>query len=518
MSRADRFALLLSLMAVFAAFVVANRVFEGMAHLEDEMAYLWQAQVIAGGHLTVPSPSEPDSFLVPFVVDYQGQRFAKYPLGWPVVLALGERLGVRTWVNALLAGFSVWLTYRLGKKVLGETVGLLAALLTLTSPFFLMNSGSLLSHPFGLVLSAFFAIAWLDAFGRTAEAKEKGFPRPWLAALTAALTLGTLTLTRPFTALVVGLPFGVHGIWLLVRGTWQVRRRLLGFGLALLCLAGLHFAWQYAVTGDAFLNPYTLWWSYDKVGFGPGHGHLVEGHTLNQAWINTRFSLWVGNRDLFGWAAYSWIFLPFGLLAIRRKPKAWLLASVFPWLVVCYMAYWIGSSLFGPRYFYEGLFSLTLLSAAGIAWLAGWPVGAEQSVIPGAKALRSVRWLRVRRLGMTGFLALLICASAIFYTPMRLKGMFGLYGVQRAYLEPFLTPSAQEMTPALIIVHTKHNWIEYGTLVELETPYLDTPFIFIRSLGAQVDARVTNQFPERAVYHYYLDQPYLFYTEPRPAR
>jgi len=40
-------------------------------------------------------------------------------------------------------------------------------------------------------------------------------------------------------------------------------------------------------------------------------------------------------------------------------------ALVFPSLVVVYLAYWIGSSLFGPRYFYEGLYSLTVFSAAG---------------------------------------------------------------------------------------------------------------------------------------------------------
>jgi len=58
----------------------------------------------------------------------------------------------------------VWLTYQIGKRLFGESVGLLGALLILTSPFFLMNTGSLLSHPLGLVLSATFVMGWLDAF------------------------------------------------------------------------------------------------------------------------------------------------------------------------------------------------------------------------------------------------------------------------------------------------------------------------------------------------------------------
>ena len=58
MSRSDRIAILLSLLAVLAAYWVHERIFERMAHIEDEMAYVWQAQAIAGGHLTLPSPPD----------------------------------------------------------------------------------------------------------------------------------------------------------------------------------------------------------------------------------------------------------------------------------------------------------------------------------------------------------------------------------------------------------------------------------------------------------------------------
>ena len=202
------------------------------------MAYVWQAQAISHGYLTLPSPALPKSFLVPFVVDYNGQRFGKYPLGWPVVLALGERLGVPYLVNPLLAGLGVWLTYQLGKRLFGATGGLLAAGLTVTSPFFLMNSGSLLTHPLGLVLTSVFALGWLDAF------HTPGISKRWLPALAAGAALGLLALTRPLTAVCVGLPFAVHGLILLVRGDWTTRRNLILFGVhrpgdqpAAVCLA-----------------------------------------------------------------------------------------------------------------------------------------------------------------------------------------------------------------------------------------------------------------------------------------
>lgn len=505
MTRSDRIALLLSLLAIVAAYGVHDRIFERMAHIEDEMAYVWQAQAMAGGRLTLPSPPGEKSFLVPFVVDYAGQRFGKYPLGWPATLALGEFFGFRSLVNPLLAGLGVWLTYLLGKHLFGETVGLLAALLTLTSPFFLLNSGSLLSHPLGLVLSAMFALAWLDAFCR------RDSPRPWLATLAAAGSLGLLVLSRPLTAIGVALPFGLHGLYLLLRGDGPTRRRLIALGSIVLVFSSLHFLWQYAVTGDPFFNPYTLWWPYDKIGFGPGHGHSEAGHTLHQAGINNRFSIWVGRHDLFGWLSYSWFFLPFGLLAILRDRnwRALLPISVFPSLFVLYMAYWIGSSLFGPRYYYEALYSLTLLTAAGIAFLAGWPTRPD---IPFPN-YRS--WRRLQPLAVTTIVALLLATNLLFYTPARLAGMYGLYGVQRSHLAPFLALDAQKLTPALIVVHTKSKWIEYGTLLELQNPFLDSPFIFVISRGADTDAEVARHFPERNTYHYYpVDDPYTFYTAP----
>jgi 4-amino-4-deoxy-L-arabinose transferase-like glycosyltransferase len=504
MTNADRIALILSILAILAAFMVTEFVFENIPHIEDEVAYVWQAQAISKGYLTLPSPPQPENFLVPFVVDYNGLRFGKYPLGWPVLLAIGIRLGIRQLVNPLLAGLGVWLTYRMGKKVFSETVGLIAAGLTLTSPFVLINSGTLLSHPFGLVLSASFALAWLDVF-RCKEHNNRIIPL-----LVAGMSMGVLALTRPLTAVAVALPFGFHGIYLLIRGDWQTRRQVLIIGLISALVASLFFLWQYAVTGNPMTSPYTLWWSYDKVGFGSGYGVTENGHSLRLARINTKFSLWVGWRDLFGWPGFSWIFLPFGLAAVllKRNWKGMLVSSVYLSLVIVYLAYWVGAWLFGPRYYYEGLYSLTLLSGAGIAWLAGWPIQPDQ-IWPSYTG-----WKRLRPLITTAVVSLLVAMNLIFYTPMRLNMMFGLHGMQRADLQPFQSEEAQALTPALIIVHPD-IWMDYAVLLELTDPFLDSPFIFVHYRGLNADAALAEEFPDRNIYHYYPDEPYKLYTAPR---
>ena len=503
LSLLDGLALLVSLAAVVAAAFVTQRTFEALPHLEDEFAYTWQAKVFAGGNLYLPTPEYPNSFLVPFVVDYAGHRFSKYPPGWSLLLAFGIKLGLRAWINPLLAGVGVWLTYLLGKRVFNERVALLAAVLTLTSPFFLINSGTLLNHPLGLVLSTGFALAWLHAFGKP------DVQHPWVPTLAASLLIGALAITRPWTAVGLAIPFAVHGIIILIRGDRQRRLRLIAFGLLATVCSSLLFLWQYQVTGHPFLNPYTLWWPYDKIGFGLGYGPMPDGHNLTYALANVRRALRTGWRDLFGWGAFSWVFLPFGIWAARRNPKAWLVGSVFPVLVLIYLAYFTTPHILGPRYYYEGLYSLTLISAAGIFFLAGKTVESEPN--PQAQSARG----KVRSLGVTALVAALIGFNLLFYISPRLGLLHNLYGIGAQSQAPFLTESAQAFTPALIIVHSD-RWMSYGALLDLESPDLGSPFIFAWNMNDVIDAEVAKLYPNRGIYHYYPADPFTFFTAPLP--
>jgi hypothetical protein len=316
--------------------------------------------------------------------------------------------------------------------------------------------------------------------------------------LVAGLSLGVLVLTRPINAVGIGLPFFLHGLILLIRGDRRIRIRVLTIGLLAVSVGALLFAWQFAVTGDPLLNPYTLWWKYDKFGFGEGHGRWEDGHNLQHAWENLRYSLRAPRGtggDILGWGSLWWIFLPFGLWSLRGRLSAWLVAGIFPSLLLVYIPYWIGSWQYGPRYYYEGMLSITILSAAGVAWLAG-------------------EGTRLRKI-LTGLaLAMLLGYNLFAYLPGRLGEMHGMYNIDRAMLEPFYTVEAQRLSPALVIVHTQKEWTEYGGLLELQNAQLDTPFIFALYRRDSSIAKYSEAFPERGVYHYYPDEPFTFYPNP----
>ncbi len=534
MSRFDRLAVILSFLGVAITACLGSRIFQNLPHLEDEIAYTWQAEAIAyGGAIKLVSPPCPTCFLVPFVVDFQGFRFGKYPIAWPVVLAAGIKIGARNLVNPVLAGLGIWLTYRLGKKLLNEKVAALAAFLTLTSPFFLINSSSLLSHPLALDMSLILAVSWMGMFyppgagrgdrplptvskqkqlsiGALVKAQAPG----WIAPVTGGLALGVLALTRPLTAVGVAVPFAIHGMVLMWRGPNRVRQLVLLTGGIAFSTSLLFFVWQYALTGNALLDPYTLWWPYDRIGFGPGTGLAPNGNDLAYSLTNIYTSLRTGASDLFGWGRFSWIFLPFGIWALRRQKLSWLVGSVFPSLVLVYILYWIGAWILGPRYYYEGLYSLTIFSAVGIAWLAGVPIFENEPALqrrfnfsslfkphkPDFKAIARIK----RPLVVATLLSVLLVISVFYYDPIRMGGLTGLYGVSRANITAFLNSQPPASTPALVIVHVPpESWIGYGTLLDLETPLLNTPYIFIIDNGSAFNQAAIDAFPDRRVIDYY---------------
>ncbi len=495
---AGALALLLAGGAAVASLLVSSSIFERMPHVEDEFANLWQAEIMARGRLWIESPVEAQSFLVPFVVDHEGRRFGKYPPGWPAALSLGAAAGAPFAVNAVLAALTTWLTYRLGSRLSGMTAGLMAAFLVSTSPMVLMLSGSLMSHLLTVVLTLSFTLAWIDLFA--AIGTERRLPA-WLLVGVAGLSLGLMALTRPLTALAVSFPFAVHGVTILARGAKQARARLARVVLLVVGLAGLLFVWQDAVTGDPGLNPYTLWWSYDRLGFGPGIGPMPGGHSLQLAINNTRHSLHAWQHDLFGWPYLSWILIPFGLISLRSRREAWLTFGIFPSLVVVYVAYWVGSWLLGPRYFVEAVPALAALSAAGAVALVG---RLRSGGSPGRRAGVLV----------TSTLLGLMAVNLFGYIPVRLGGLRGLYGINRTRIAAL---DRSDLTTVLIIVHPTPDWTSYGALLLLTYPFRKhSPLLLAYSQGSEQDQRVSQAYPDRVAYHYYPDDPQHLFTEPRP--
>ncbi len=380
-------ALLLVVFSMGMSYYISDQTFEHLPHLEDEVAYLWEAKLLTRGQTVIDSPAPRRAYWQPFVVDFSENRFGKYTLGWPMILSIAALLG-QTWImNTLLSGLTVFLVYRLGLEIFDPDVGVFAAALTAFSPMALLLNGTLMGHTAALFTTMLFMYAyWRMEQGR--------YALRW--GVIAGFALGFCVVNRPLAGLALAAPFVAwSGLRLLQTLLYPQHTQasvsdsqvetaiievprpvtegnpigvrltalkptlfpLLALAVVTSLILGIIPAFNYAATGDASKNLYTLVWNYDQVGFGEGYGRNI--HTLEKGLRQTRWDLSLTAADLFGWQAepllgadgevrpelrqqllyegdywppigLSWLLLPLGVLVGFRR-RSWLFAI---WLIL----------------------------------------------------------------------------------------------------------------------------------------------------------------------------------------
>jgi len=92
-------------------------------------------------------PEDADFFRNQFLVINEYGWHGKYPIGHPLVLALGEAVGAVDLVIPCLAALIVWSTYLVGRQLFDARIAVAGATLLLVSPHFVWTSATLLSQP-----------------------------------------------------------------------------------------------------------------------------------------------------------------------------------------------------------------------------------------------------------------------------------------------------------------------------------------------------------------------------------
>lgn len=466
-----------------------------LPHSEDEVAYLFQAQVLAQNRLTVPTPPLADAFWTPFVVDYRGARFGKYPPGWPLLLSLGVRLGVPWLVNPVLATVTLALMAYLGQKFYPtETPGLplLTAGLGLLTPGFLFLSSSLLSHPASLFWAS---LSLLALYFLTTGSRS---PHRRLLALLCGGCLGAMFITRPSAALGIALPIGVFLLVLILRAelSWPFFIWVALGGLTPAMLLPLYWWW---IAGDWRFNPYLLVWPYDRLGFGPDVG--PHGYTLHDALlVNTRFKLSALATGLFGWPGWTNLFflpLPFFALLFDRASRpnrwAWLLLGLIGGLIFVHIFYWAFGGTDGgfPRYYFDALPAFLLLTTRGVLlaarWLDRWSI-TSLSWRRGTTALR-LNWV------VAGCVASFVVYAFVWTLPPLLAAQKGKYGITPRSLT--VVDQVEPQPPALILVQNVTSWTDFAPFFVANNPSLDGPIVYAIDWGPGWSQRLRAQFPNR---------------------
>lgn len=484
-SRYRQFALIAILgLAAAAPYAIANRVYHRLPRLEDELAGWYQARVFAAGQLYAASPAEPLAFGVPFVVDRDGRRFSKYPPGISLLLAAGIWLGDPWVVGPLMGALTIALVYRLGRELFSARVGLLAAALGVTSPFYLMLTASMMPHSASLLFATLFGLGvWklrtadcrLQIAGRTAN----------MMAVGAGAALGLVFLIRPFTAVCVSIPFIIAAIdrYRKTRNYQLPITDLKSLIPAFVLTAALLPLYNYALTGELRLTLYSLWWPWDRLGFGLDVG--PKGFTPLQSLITNGKNVWALTYDLHGALYLSLLFVALALILPPRTRFDTFLILIPLALLAGHAFYFGGSRLYGPRYYYEALPALLILSARGI----------QKSAAHTARLMP-----RLGHWPITAIVVLFLVFDLAFFLPFRLRLLAGLYdgalnweserSVERAGLH------------GAIIFLFADDWPETAAGVMQNDPALTNDVIYARYLGPDSYRRARAAHSDRAAYFF----------------
>ncbi len=384
-----------------ASWAVSRFVLGHAAISDDEHVYRFIAQTLRTGSLTAPSPGQDLPFFQEqFVVLSQSVRYGKYPIGHPLLLALGQMVGAEHLVVPAMTALLALGLLCLGRTLFGPEAAALALLLMAVSPQVVLTGATLLSQPASaacltLGLAALFA---------------GGARRARSLALSGAL-FGYGLLIRPLPGALFVL---VAVLYLATEGgeSTPLRARALpvaAFLAPAALLAAAFLLVNRLQAGSALTTGYQV---FHQTGEGaPGLLSTMGGDlgitALSLVGAILRLNVW-----LLGWP----VSLAFCLFSCRDRRIRVLWGMVGAEGAYRIISPKIGIGGVGPIYLFEVVPLLLLLSAAGLVWLAQGGLGAPW------------RWLRPAGLAAIVLAGVVTCAT--MFLPSRLADLRRMAGAQ----------------------------------------------------------------------------------------
>jgi hypothetical protein len=323
---------------------IALGMFDGRPLLIDEVVQTFQAQIFAGGQLSLPAFAHPEFFSSMHLVDMQGRVYSQFPAGGPAMITLGVLVGAPWIVNPLFGAIAVAAFASYARTTETRTgTALLATLIFAFAPFAAIMSGSYMNH----VTSLAWIMVAIAALARVVVAEG---PRPAVAFL-CGLGFGMAATIRPVDAFAFALPAGV---WYLARAVRDRRcwydALAAGAGVAIPALA-LMWA-NLRTTGGPLLFGYeVLWGESHRLGFHSAPWGMSHTPARGLELINLYF---LELQTYFLQTPAPSLLPAIGAFALTKRLDRfdrYMLTSA-ALIVGLYFAYWHNGFYLGPRFMY----------------------------------------------------------------------------------------------------------------------------------------------------------------------
>lgn len=475
-----------SITATWLALDIATNLLEKLPHVQDSVAYYFQAQTLALGWAYAPAPPFWEAFQFQYTAVNNNKWFTVYPPGWPILLAIGILAKVPWAVNPILLGLGVFFTSLAGYIGFGKKIAVTTAILLLSSSFLIILAGEYMSHTSGFFCYSIFLTCAFYLIKHDSEGRFNDFVIPALMGIAG----GWLFVIRQFTTILIIFPFAIFFTLNFFTGK-QRKRWLIALGAAILA-STVYFIDNWAITGNAFKSAYSF--TPDSAfGFLPNIG-MRNGHTISDGLVNFKNLFLELLRSLFGWPLFvtlAFFFAPF----VFGKPSkiSWLLLFSAMALMLGYMVYWAPGVMYGPRYYYEAIPCFALLSAQGI-WVS----------ISRAKEFtytltKNANTAPVAALPTLAIVAILLHLNLTSYWPIKMD----LKGYNFVSGDMLASVNRTGLNRTLVFVEDSNypgGWPIYGNVFSQNDPLLTNNVIYAHDQGPQKNSLVASGYPNRSTY------------------
>lgn len=445
---------------------------DGIPHVPDSVAYLFMAKMFATGHVILPIPISPHHFdYFPAILSIkEGKWLFQYPFGHPLLLVIGVLIGFPNLIPPIIGALFALFLFLIAKKIYNIKTAYFLLPLPLLSPFFLENASSFMSHNTAalyLVISFYCLILALK--------NRKNLPM-----FMCGVFLGLLFNTRPLTS----FPFLI--IILLIIA-FKLKPKMyflflfsLGFGFMLM----LWLFYNYLTTGNIFTSQYYL----TNKGMLPFDQQESLAMFLDGRFQNLKILFNNLGPVLFNWPAivtYGILLVPF----LLRKHTFWdiiFLFSLFT-LPIAYFFYDGQFLMYGPRFWYEILPFIILLTARGFGLL----------------------YQRIPKTAVFIFAFLIFLSFARLFSfiptkdpdmmsPLALTRLRGINVIDSRIIKEV---KRKNIHNAVIFVEDcQGNWWCYGSVFPQNSPTLDTDIVYLKYLGYYKNQTAIKYFQGRSFY------------------
>jgi hypothetical protein len=463
-------ALALALLAGGVALGLRLATLGTITHGPDAAAYRYQARLFAAGRWSAPATAFDREFSVQgLIVQHDGDRFAKYPPGWPLALAGFVRAGVPALADPVLVAALVLLVCWLARLLWpgDRRAAPVAGALGVVSPFVVFMGGSGLSHlPCAVELAAAAALVL-----RGLDARRTGGALAWGAG--AGLAWGLAFLTRPFSAVlgaaaiaavaVTGRP--LRGTRVMATASGAVAGGSAGVAALLV--------YNHLTTGSVWKLGYVLYSArFDLFG-----GHAGASFAASHVVPHLRLALATLDAGTWGGLLPDLWLAVVALVLGARDARVWGLALATAIHVAGYAPYYFFDLYFGPRNLFEAMPWLLLLTARGV--------------------LALIDAARARRAGVLA--AALLAAHFAWGLAVTFPRLARYYAADYWGDAPALVDRVRQgvTPPALVLVRSPF----YMSLHDLNAAVpADGPLVVARVTTPERTRRLVEAFPGRALW------------------